>query len=746
MCHSWDKTRHASSSNQSLIQTHSLPNTLNATHQTPGAAYSSTLEQHEIARFHDDASAVHNRPHHDARAPASYYTESVTHTIESILGRPYTVYQQDITGTSFDLGVLSLDNLLADPVVANKLVNFGYMRCTVNYKFVFNSSPMAQGLFMAISAPYEGIIDTDRQIGTEIYRITSYPHAELDLGSGVTTTFSIPYCGLPPMHETSAGTEDNQWSYIRMFMINPLLGTSTSESASLTVYMYLTDLELTTPVAVGDEAAERNVDLSAPSPKKAPIAVMRPKLVKDLKWAIDTADRAANFMGFSKPQSTLPNSPFHNLPAKGYTYADANDDGVVLGLRPTNQVSVDKSLLLDRVDPLSFERFATREQIAQQITWRTTDLPDALILNEQLRETGVFGPTFSFIVRDYLQYTAAGFCFRFKVIKNAFYSGRLAIEWNALNNNATPAFTGANPSLIWDIRTSSDIVVKVPYINKVRFLPTGVAVGRLTLRVVNPLRVNDTYPQTVGINVSVCSLSDLRGFCPVGRDFVYSVGDEQLADDELPPTEQGSLSARAHPLLEIIPRSLDQEGIVGGESCSSFRDLLKRFNLVADINQASFGMDTDWWGTLGDTVTLWSISRFYRFWRGSIRYKIFLNTLPTDASGATPSIIWLNSILRFKGSVPLASPYPISVPLLTDNPQHRQNGLLNPVLEVTVPYYNMEDRRLIGEGLSSRVFPYLTVWADYPASFTTPPVFQVYIAAGDDFSFCYPCGSPLITP
>ncbi len=124
---------------------------------------------------------------------------------------------------------------------------------------------------------------------------------------------------------------------------------------------------------------------------------------------------------------------------------------------------------------------------------------------------------------------------------------------------------------------------------------------------------------------------------------------------------------------------------------------------------------------------------------------------PRDSAGLSPAQFVLESRLQTIISTTGISPVS-AAPGTTTNyaitPSHITYPMLNPVHEITVPYFSRNDRRICGSSTLaySDVYPTVLVTADYDVLvYTTPPVFDIYMSIGEDFDFLFLAGSRTAT-
>lgn len=733
-------------------------NTVSAVETTNSNPYqASEYDIQETVKFHDSmASYSKIGIANESMGIPICEPEKHTHSIENFLARPVIIHSSSITTVTGAITSLSIDNYLANNSVAAKLANFGYMRCSINYKVTINASPFAMGRALGYSSPYEVYMDPTRvaPVGKK-EQLTSYPHIEVDFGSQESPTMTIPYCGMPPWVLARPGESMNLWSQFFLEMINPLKGPNTVETASLTVWAWLSDLQLSIPVAESGNETSAKTD-GIISGKAAKIGAMARLMdgvpivgtvAKDVAWVADLVGGVSSLFGLERPLSDASVHPFSNVPAMGFTNCENVDGSVVLGLRPTNKVTCEPIINLSTTDPMAINAFACRDTIVQTIAFATTDAIDTILINKALNPR-VWTTSLTSMLAGQYAYWRGGFAFRLSAVKNGFYSGRLSIEFHA-TGVIPPSFSPAAPAVVWDLRQEKEIYIRIPYVAPTRFLVATEDIGNLVIRVINPLKVNDTLPTSIDINLSMCGAPDLSFAKPRPTTLTWAQAGDALTLPTPAPMEACSLYGKSFPLLDNQPTTNTSNSILMGEPSTSIHDIIKRFTAFDDVNVSAFRLDPHWFDDFTSDNAYFNMSRGYRFHRGSMRFKIQMLRRPADATGSEYGgsvFAYARVTSKFSG-VPVPWGTPIATPPVDSSLIHTVRLDLDPFLEIQLPYYSTLDR-MLNTNLDYLTTEYEVVDIFFEWNSTNhvvPPVVRIWSAAGDDFSFSYPCGLPSIT-
>jgi len=695
-----------------------------------------TADDHQIVSFHDAALAVSRESLNSSTVLPIKEMDSTVHDIPSILARPMLLATGNIVPATDIIGSYSPWSLIVDPVIASKMENFSFSRGTLCLKLVVNADPFCFGRVLLTHVPFLPIRDVSRAFRTDnLTTITSFRYAELDIGSGQSTTFKIPYMGVLGLARLD-DQDENEWGTVSLKMMSPLAGPNTAVNADFSLYGWFEDLQLVLPnTQSGTEIAQARNQTSFRDVASAFANYLPPPKETHTPWLAHLATGAMELFGLSRPTTTLPNRRVTNLPAAQFTNSTATDDSVVLALQPTNAVRLDPAIHGQQEDPLAFKNFLTHYQYIQTISWPTLTLAEASLSLIPVT-TDVLSTRLGF-VSDNFNFSRGTLTYRFSIVKSPFYSGRLAIEFVTPTSSVPASFTQMIPSVIWDVRTSKEMQVSVPYCSHFRYRRSFQTFSNVNVRVINPLKVTDGNPTSVEILVFMSANEDITFGLPKDPEKVYAQGHQTLADED-PDPPGNRPDERVVSLLPSAPLDpYSSAEIVMGESIHSLRPLLTRFTPLESFTGVGRLYDPLYLGVPATSNLLEAVSYYYQFFRGSLRYKFFVRYPPTDASGIPCPYYYMGSAL-IPGSGNALAPTPALVPPnLTNTPSHITYPHLNPVHEVLVPYYTNADRQFINITQPAAFGRCkLILWFDYNViTYPNPPIVDTYVAIGEDASF-----------
>lgn len=384
----------------------------------------------------------------------------------------------------------------------------------------------------------------------------------------------------------------------------------------------------------------------------------------------------------------------------------------------------------------------------------------------------------------------------------AFLSGHTTIS-----SPIDPAIIEAAPRVICDIRSTRSCVLEVPWAmnlpyNLVRLgSRTGAgalsynvlrnlvsSTGLVVVYVQNALTVTGAIPTTIDINLFAYGMPDLEFAVPTAPNYtpvryqapaplralrkrkrpevVSSTDkDEEPADsldefeplgfaqsetDETPKNLNGAAGQppKAVPFLEKVPskpKNVDRGRLAIGERVSSLRQLCRQFSYLGNVNLASgdsLQVDPRWFDYDDDSALSSRearVSRIYAFQRGSRLFK-FLPAVPPDTNYPV-----INVFSALENNGPPLAPFTGATPLpgTLDSLVYPYfvNVAQTPVIEVSVPFYSQYYNDVISN-LSGSRRPAIILQPGYTSTAST--VIDIFSAAGDDMSFGYLIGPPLM--
>jgi hypothetical protein len=688
--------------------------------------------------------------------------EPHTHGIAEFLARPQLMGRFTINNSTTFITQFSLSDFLSIGAIASKVAGLHYITCDFHVKLVVNANRFSFGRVIAAHVPFNTLKTPALQVKPfESFLMTSFPYVECDIGSGEASTIDIPYNGATPWYLT---TGEHAYSNVLVQMLSPFVGSTGAETCTLTVFAWVDALQLSIPVPHGGLALPHG-ELEEKSKSKVSdtlfsVSDFAGRLVnlplvgpiaEGVHWAAALSGNLANLFGYSKPVNVEPNKSISNVPSKGFTTGEGSSEAAMLAFSDKNGLSTNSCIDLCGEDPMSFPYFFSRFQAFETLEWFTGQPSGTVLFSQDVCQILDDNNSYWTAVATLFFMERGGMIFRLSAVKNAFYSGRLVIEYIPDVNASAVDYNPNTPNVVWDVSENREIYVRLPYVSPVRYSRRNASGfrGRLIIRVLNELRAENTMPQQIPLLLYGAPAPDYSLAVPANSNLPMPHG---LADKDTHALSPAEAMNRAFALLDVPYQSREVEALVIGEPLLSLRTLIKRSTFLTVLPTAG---QTHAWSIHPfhfDPATYFShpvhvLAGCFLYGRGSMRYMVRCRQLPTTPAGVPPPSIQMRSIARTDQLItPITPLVHNSPPVGGDNRFcHITNVLLNQFHEVQIPYYSNYDRTplRLASYPAGFVTPQLNIYVDYDDTvFTVPGVFELWQSVGDDFVFSFPCGNP----
>jgi hypothetical protein len=599
------------------------------------------------------------------------------------------------------------------------------------------------------------------------------------------------------------------------------------------------DLAGLTPQA-GDETDEANMKgivsgpattISKAAGKLATLPVIGPYATATSQAASITAEIASAF-GYCKPAVTKAPEPYRPTPISSLALTNVPDVTQKLSVDHKQELTIDPTIVgYGEGDPLDIKSIASRESYFTQFDWDIGQSTDTLLFNVRVDpvtwlpdSSGYYFPACTAAAMPF-KYWSGTMNYRFQFVCSAFHKGRVKIVYDPFQSDDDQY--NVNYMRIVDLAEEQDVTVSVgmgqtttlrdhilPGTNPLSFsystttkLSRSLLVGNgvLAVYVVNDLTaVAPTIDNDITVNVFVSAGDDFEVYVPDDyfQQFVFQeqsgfesqAGDEPMMttmNDTAPLAVGNSAEELDHPVSQV-PKSLavnyvnDNKTplVFAGESISSFRTMLKRYNRWLSISPLG-GISTEIilsanafpllrgnvngavhttgaaapYNYVNTTLMHWVTYMFSGF-RGAIRYKL----IPRAQIGEQTWMVSRNSNNGIGGySLSVGAPNTLTTQKEAawqtvyeeGNLQAQMSGVegcayttsaVNPVLEWEMPFYS--NMRFVPGKIQN-----WTIASDFIESFTLYGTVttggddswnELWVAAGEDYQTYIFTGLPVM--
>jgi hypothetical protein len=774
--------------------------------------------------------------------------------LENFFSRPIKIFssQWDVGATYFEqFNPWSL--YLNNPRVSNRIANFKLLRGKLKLKFVINGSGFQYGRLIASYLPLataDALSENRDIVPQDLVQASQQPHVFLDPTMSTGGEMECPFFWYKnyisiPQAEWGALGETTIRSFSTLKHAN-----GAADRATISVFAWMEDVSLNmltsqepstlTPqsgVKSEVDTANMNGVVSAPATAIAKAAGALKSVPEIAPFALATEAGAtmvakiAKSMGYSRPPVTKDPEPFKPLSISSLATTTTPDGAQKLTIDDKQELTIDPTISgIGPCDPLNIQEIAKRETYLTQFTWTQGEAPETFLWNARvdpvqwLERPGLrteYHLTASAMAALPFRYWTGTMKFRFQVVCSSFHKGRIKVVYDPDFISGTEYNT--NYMEVIDIADKQDFTIEVgiaqdeqllehslPGVDAVGNVHTGLSAftskgkgnGVLGVYVVNELTTpNSTVNNDIQVNVFVSMGDDFEVFVPDDH-FQYFVYKPQSGEKETIIPEghnTDEMNAPQQEDSEVLGNGTTDNGLINkvfiGEAISSFRPLLKRYNLHSTLTETLgtspivlFGrrnmfpylrgnvqgaVNTSVSGPYNycNTVMLHWVVAGYSGWRGSIRWKIIPRGVLTP--GEKPMIqvqrapsstteYWQDRAVPYSPTAHndatiesvLDRNYIIGQPDLPSYPRSftgtqgmaLYNGYVNPVAEFECPYY--EAARFVPgktENFTGQPSGLEEKW-DYliHCNGGTDTIFEAYCAAGEDFQTYFFTGMPPI--
>jgi len=554
--------------------------------------------------FHADAETVEAAPLVISNQIAQRLEGKIpgAQNIREFLERPYILTQGNFS--SVDTGILwKIDpfNSLQTALKKEKLNGVYMFKADIEIVINVNASKFQTGRYIVGYVPSGGcIISTPgyvrkfRAHTANLQTISSTHHVEIDLGTQTTAVLKIPFQSIYPMHRTSLTLTEAGIGYVFLIPYVPLAAASGSTSAGYTIWGRYENIVLGAPALSqgGDDGSEE-----AKAAGVGPVTKMVRKVGEaatilgeipllsagayQVSWAADIIARATHVFGWSKPINL--DTPQYIVDRR---YANIqNTDGVatahVVGAVSTNRLVAAPSV--SGVDEMSLSFITSIYGYATTFSWTPSAAAGTLLWSGTVSPWAYeqsYGHGYTNVPAGaaamMFEYWRGSIKYRFKFVKNQFYSGRLMFYWNPNVVGTAPGNLAQTEYLhrsIVDIREADEFEIVIPYTNMLQYTPRISSVGNVGFYVLDPLIAPSTVPQSMSV------IMELAG----GPDF-------ELARPSLTVEPYTPVVSQGGDTYGEVQQSLDHAKICMGEKIESLRQLAKlhirTYNVQANATSA----------------------------------------------------------------------------------------------------------------------------------------------------------------
>lgn len=530
--------------------------------------------------FQDDG-VMHQNDARNTQLHSMAVNKYDDNSIPMFLSKPHIIASGEITGvspgSSFFFRSIAQE-LMSNPLWRDKLKGYRYLRGTAVLRLVINSQPFQAGRLIMHVLPCQiqkSLVDpTYLSHNDSLTQITCHPSVEIDMRD-TAVELKIPYVTPSLWFDTLEYVRNPSlptwfdWGTVYLTVLSSLRSNSVT-NVGYSLYLSFEDVELAAPIkpesSVRDGKKIVSVErknLARPNGKisstlealrtpaqifsKVPIIGGAAAMADTV---LDGLSSVASIFGFSKPIDMTP--PTVVIQNSGRTMGNFNGSfaGDVLALDAGNQLPALTNFAGTEKDEMSFSYLKRIPAWITSFTWDTSQLEGSQIFELNMNPVGlnsrrnytvnsqnyatVYYPPFAHIARLF-EYYRGGVEITMKFIKTQYHSGRVVISYSPGTGTLNINDTDYVYREIVDLRESSEVTLRIPYMFSTPFVPVNSVNGVLRVHVLNDLKAASTVSSEIEVLVYAAGAEDFELAVPAPPQF--SVVAE--SGDSLPLVSKG---------------------------------------------------------------------------------------------------------------------------------------------------------------------------------------------------------------
>lgn len=769
-------------------------------------------------------------------------------TLDHFFSRPIKIAEEEwttSTALAFDIDPWSL--YWENPRVINRIANYKLLRANLMVKVVINGNGFQYGRALVSYLPldvFDTLSSNAAPIRADLVQASQQPRIFLDPTTSTGGEMKLPFFNF--MNYTDiVSTQWSQLGQLYFRSLNDLKhANGASDKVTISVFAWATDVSMNVLTSndpdqlvpqSGREIEEANTKgmISGPATKIAKASSMLSGIPYIGPFASATSVAAgataeiAKMFGYCRPPVTRNPEPYRPMPLSSLALCNVPDTAQKLTIDEKQEITIDpRTTGLGGVDPMNIKEIAKRESYLTTFMWAIGEAPETLLWNARIdpvtwaEDTGppvtYHFPACAMAALPFAYWTGT-MKFRFQIVASSFHKGRLKFVYdpeflasNEYNTNYTRIvdiaeeqdFTieignGQETTLLQHHRPGQDSVTQM--YGTSAFAAKEEGNGVLGVYIVNELTTpNSTVNNDIEVNVFVSMGDDFEVFVPDDyfMNFTFGAtpqsGREPQSGAEIVPDGQNTAepSAPQQEIADSLGPSKQNTELVNqvftGEAISSFRTMLKRYNLHSSIGSLdtidviAYGRRPHFplyrGGVSGavdttaaanpynycNTVLLHWVATAFSGRRGGIRYKL----IPRGANNASNRASVQRAPLR--QTAPNYEENVVNLPTYGSNkavhasvvreqattpasnkPLAAANGMaltinrVNGILEFEMPYYS-PFRFTPGKSADESSGQFAEAAWDYRIEFlgNASETMDVYVAAAEDFQTFFWTGLP----
>lgn len=380
-------------------------------------------------------------------------------SLAEFLSRPVQI--GTIATTVGSLSTMSPWSLfLANPLVAEKIKAFGFIRGTLNIRFVMSVSQFCQGRVYVAYNPGGTTDDLIYDRRSTTLTMSHLPFAGyMDPGIANDMEWSIPYHQAIPFTPVENANVMGGTLHSRVAVPFENANTGTPTGTLIKVLAWMTDVQLVVaavPQSANVSATSRALQMATNglSAVKAMVGATAPS-----QFAHAVGDALASF-GYTREVDVRDHQPSRLRSTAAWAITEGADASYPLTADPLAEKSMSTDTIIGMTqDELLITYMAGRYSYAEPVSWNSTS--ETLLWQEYVHPNCWDGTCVDAVTQPF-SYWRGSLKYKFSAIRTPFHKGKLLVKWSP-GAMADDMSLNTGYSVIWDLDSTPEIEVVVPY-------------------------------------------------------------------------------------------------------------------------------------------------------------------------------------------------------------------------------------------------------------------------------------------
>lgn len=540
----------------------------------------------------------------------------------------YTWSTSDVTPFYQDIDPWSL--YFTNKRVANRISNYQNVSANLHVKFVINGNSFYYGRVMAEYFPlknYDNISDVTGLSLLPVIQASQRLHAYIDPCESQGCELYLPFIWFYDKMNMTVGDYANMGRvYLRGLNV---LKHANGATGSLTIAMFVwaSNVKMSIPTIQDiagivpqagkmDEYGSGIVSGMATAVANASGRLAKVpyigKYARATEMVSSTLGDVARMFGFSKPAVISDYTDMRPSYVGRLAVTSGGDNSAKLTVDPKQELTIDPSVVgLSGADELTIKAIATKETYYNVYNWTIANVPGDVLMSARVGPSWRY--TASQLYMTACMYAASPFLYwrgsmkyRFQMVASGYHKGRLLVVWDPAAQNASPE-TNIQYSKVIDLAQDRDVTFEVGWGSPRTWLSVPIPGtifgnvqttaytttvsdtwnGVLTVYVLNELTSsNSAVNNDIQFNLFVSACDDFEVAVP-STDVIYRYTTGPQIVPQAGAFEEVMVDGKNAPQSEVSMGTFsmcnkpadDSAAVYFGERITSFRQMLKRFDL-----------------------------------------------------------------------------------------------------------------------------------------------------------------------